>query len=155
MFKIRNKEEHSIGEKIDYYSQRVNNPKLTSFQRAYAKARLEDLSNEKRNVSVGDVYVVDDSRFGNPVSKPRFVVVTKSFGDKVEVVPVREDKSPVLTLFKFDYKREISFTKALNLDKDVLYSKEAFDSKHDNSLTSEELDRLLFKIARREKKSQK
>lgn len=73
-------EHRTIGEKKDYFSNRINNPSLTKGQRGYAKRRLKELKNliEKKE-AVGKNFVSIDLITGNQSSsfKPRYGVCSK------------------------------------------------------------------------------
>ena len=49
MSKKGNKKQYSTRQKLAYYSNRINDPKLTAGQRSFAKARIASLSNDKAN----------------------------------------------------------------------------------------------------------
>ncbi len=57
---IKNYKHYSVDEKIDYYSNRINDNSLTDNQRKFAKKKVSMLIS-----GVGRIYLITDDQFGN------------------------------------------------------------------------------------------
>lgn len=106
-----NKRYFSVKEKLAYYKARVNDSSLTSEQKSYARQRICELDGiDKWSYQNPRMVVVNDSKFGNPMSKPRLCVAIKSDNkNRILVAPLMRTNTNYIILDN-DIERQISKT---------------------------------------------
>ncbi len=137
MFVFGKKKRYSIGEKIRYFDNIINDPNSNLNRKNWALIRKNDLLSIQSKINFGDVFVVDDRIFGNTIHKPRLVVVAKVKNNKVNVVPVRKSNQYIV-LSNFDGKRFLNLKKAKKISKNILYEKRGFRISKNADLTYRE-----------------
>ena len=145
MFRQGKKKRFSIGEKIRYFDSISRNPLSSKKKKLWAQQRKNTLLNEKREMNLGDIYVVDDKFMGNPQKKPRLVVIAKANGNRVDVIPVKKDNK-IMSLSNFDGERALNMNAAKSISKDYLYEKRGFKFVKNAYLTPREKTRLHKKV---------
>lgn len=79
--------QYTIGEKILYYSKRINNQNLTPNQKKYALGKLKKLNNYTKNrTAINEIFIAS-----NKISE-----VTKKKGHRVLVIDLKKDKAALL-----------------------------------------------------------
>lgn len=141
MFVFGKKKRYSIGEKIRYFDNIINDPNSNLNRKNWALIRKNDLLSIQSKINFGDVFVVDDRIFGNTIHKPRLVVVAKVKNNKVNVVPVRKSNQYIV-LSNFDGKRFLNLKKAKKISKNILYEKPGFRISKNADLTYREKQEL-------------
>ena len=149
MFRFGNKKRLSFGEKKSYFTTIVNDNSQTIKRRNWAARNLLSLRQKKSNIKQGDVFIVDDRKFGNPNKKPRQVVIAKvdNVNDKVTLLPVRKYKK-IIPLSKFDGNRRLNIDEKIKLKIDNLYELRGFKNTKNSKLTINEKDKLKQKVNR-------
>lgn len=125
MFVFGKKKRYSLGEKIRYFDNIINDPNSNLNRKNWALTRKNDLLSKQSKINYGDVFVVDDRIFGNTIHKPRLVVVAKVKNNKVNVVPVRKSNQYIV-LSNIDGKRFLNLKKTKKISKNILYEKRGF-----------------------------
>ena len=144
MFRFGKKKRYSIGEKIKYFNGIRKDPNASQKKKTWAARRLNALNKTRDNMKVGDVFVVNDQKMGNPNKKPRVVVVAKKGKQKVSVLALRKS-GKIMTFSNFDGQRKVDFNYSKELGKGSLYETRGFKITQNAYLTREEKDRLQKK----------
>ena len=149
MFRFGNKKRLSFGEKKSYFTTIVNDNSQTIKRRNWAARNLLSLRQKKSNIKQGDVFIVDDRKFGNPNKKPRQVVIAKvdNINDKVTLLPVKKYKK-IIPLSKFDGNRRLNVDDKIKVKIDSLYELRGFKNTKNSKLTINEKDKLKQKLNR-------
>ena len=149
MFRFGNKKRLSFGEKKRYFTTIVNDNSQTIKRRNWAARNLLFINQKKSNIKQGDIFIVDDRKFGNPNKKPRQVVIAKvdNINDKVTLLPVKKYKK-IIPLSKFDGNRRLNIDDKIKVKIDNLYELRGFKNTKNSKLTINEKDKLKQKVNR-------
>ncbi len=144
MLRNNRKNKFSFGEKIKFFSNKTKSKRTKKKTKIFANKKLHEISRLKKNIKIGDIFVVDDVIFGNSHSKARAVVVVKTTKNTVKVAPLYKTRK-ILPVSQFDGDRLIDLSRNRIINKNNLYLKKGFKFKK-SYLTTKEKNKLYSKI---------
>ncbi len=145
MFRFGKKKRYSLGEKRRYFASILNNYNESQKRKDWARRRLSTISKTKREMKLGDVFIVNDRHVGGTQNKPRLVVFAKKKNqNQVKVIPVYKEKR-LMALSQFDGDRCLSLNNVKTISNDILYEKNGFKFKN-TRLTPKEKVKLQNKV---------
>ena len=78
MFNFGKKKRYNYGEKIDYFHKIINDNNTTIAKKNWAIQRLNSIKSKKEKMKMGDVYVIEDTTFGNNAKIMESIAVVNS-----------------------------------------------------------------------------